>query len=143
MAIPTYAANDEFLTPSTQFTPQQVVKIVVDALGSNGATESDAGIATVYRFASPGNRSNTGPLPRFTSMIKRGFPEMLDHAGSRYDAMEVTGNTAVQAVWLTTLSGHEVGYAFQVGKQTSGQYKDMWMTEAVIPLGSRNKGTGI
>lgn len=143
LAMPVFATNGELLSPSPHFTPQQVVKIVVEALGSNGTSGSDAGIATVYRFASPGNRSNTGPLPRFTSMIKRGFPEMLDHAGSRYDTMEVTGNTAVQAVWLVTRTGEEVGYAFQVGKQSTGEYKDMWMTEAVIPLGSRKEGTGI
>lgn len=72
-------------------------------------------------------------------MIKRGFPDMLNHAGARYDAMEVTGETAVQAVWLFTDSGAEIGYAFQLGLQSSGEYQGMWMTDAVVPLG---KGPG-
>ncbi|MBX2881743.1 MAG: DUF4864 domain-containing protein, partial [Granulosicoccus sp.] len=114
------------LTPSASFTPQEVVQIVIEALGNNEAWGQDAGIATVYRFASPGNRASTGPLPRFTHMIKRGFSDMLDHEGSTYDPMEIEGDIAVQAVWLMTASGKEVGYAFQLGKQQDGDYRDMW-----------------
>lgn len=131
------------LSPDPDYSPQQVVRIVIDSLRSNDQSD-DAGIATVFRFASPGNRANTGPLSRFTSMIKRGFPDMLNHTGSRYDDMEVNDDTAVQAVWLTTSSGVEVGYAFQLGLQRAGEYDGMWMTDAVIPLGeSQQSGTRI
>jgi hypothetical protein len=119
--------------PSTEYTPQQVVKIVIDSLQFN--EEDDQGIATVYRFASPGNKANTGPLPRFTQMIKRGFPDMLNHSRSRFDPMEVNGDSALQAVWLMTPSGKEIGYAFQLGLQRGGEYDGMWMTDAVVPLG--------
>lgn len=137
------ANEDNLLHPGTDITPQQVVRIVIDALGTNGQSDQDAGIATVYRFASPGNRANTGPLSRFTTMIKRGFSDMLDHQGSRFDEMEITGDIAVQAVWLLQPSGEEVGYAFQLGLQSSGEYAGMWMTDAVMPLGSRKEGTRI
>lgn len=135
--------DDNLLSPSADYSPQEVVRIVIEALGSNGDSEQDAGIATVFRFASPGNRANTGPLPRFGSMIKRGFSDMLDHLGSRYDEMEITGDIAVQAVWLLQPSGKEVGYAFQLGRQSEGTYSGMWMTDAVMPLGSRQGGTRI
>lgn len=137
-------AEGDPLSPATDYSPQEVVRIVIEALGNNGTLGADEGIATVFRFASPGNRANTGPLERFTTMIKRGFSDMLDHEGSRYDEMEISGNTAVQAVWLLTASGEEVGYAFQLGKQPDGTFADMWMTEAVMPLGKRGSaGTRI
>ena len=112
-----------------------MVEIVVSALQANSEENNDAGIATVYSFASPGNRANTGPLERFARMVKGGFPDMLNHLGARYEPIEITGNNALQAVWLTSVTGKETGYAFKMGKQLSGEYKGMWMTEAVIPLG--------
>ncbi|MFK7860522.1 MAG: DUF4864 domain-containing protein [Granulosicoccus sp.] len=128
-------ADDVYLEPNTEYQPQDVVKIVVDALQGNSVAADNDGIATVYRFASPGNRATTGPLSRFTKMITTGFSDMLNHAGARYDAMEVSGDTAVQAVWLFTDTGAEIGYAFQLGRQQSGEFRGMWMTDAVIPLG--------
>ena len=132
------AENSE--APNPSYTPQQVINIVVDSLQNNAA--NDEGIATVFRFASPRNKSVTGPLSRFTQMIKRGFPDMLNHAGVRYDALNIQGDTAVQAVWLQSQTGAESGYAFQLGKQRGGKHDGMWMTEAVIPLGKK-KNSGI
>ena len=128
------SADDTELMPSPDYKPQQVVKIVIDSLQGNTEPD-DQGIATVFRFASPGNQASTGPLDRFARMIKGGFADMLNHAGARYDPMEVSGDTAVQAVWLLTDSGKEVGYAFQLSRQSSGKFKDIWMTDAVVPLG--------
>ena len=133
--------DGERLVPSTDYSPREVVSIVIEALGRNGESGNDAGIATVYRFASPGNRANTGPLPRFTRMIKRGFSDMLDHADARYDPIKVVDDKAVQAVWILTPEGREYGYAFQLGRQHEGEYEDMWMTEGVLPLG-RGKDSG-
>ena len=67
---------------------------------------------------------------------------MLNHAGVRYDAINIQGDTAVQAVWLQSQTGAESGYAFQLGKQRGGKHDGMWMTEAVIPLGKK-KNSGI
>lgn len=134
MAAP-LRANSTGPAPSADYKPQDVVKIVVDSLQNNSEAAEDSGIATVFRFASPGNRANTGPLERFTRMVKGGFSDMLNHSGARYEAMEVIGDKAIQAVWLMTDSGAEMGYAFQLGLQKSGEYEGMWMTDAVIPLG--------
>ena len=133
-AQPLARAAGDGPVPAADLAPERVVRIVVDALRTNDAAD-DAGIRTVWRFASPGNRASTGPLPRFARMIRRGFPEMLEHVGSRYDEMRVDGDAALQAVWLTLPSGQEVGYAFRLGRQSGGEYDGMWMTEAVLPLG--------
>lgn len=136
-------ADDAPPAPSPEHTPEQVVRIVIEALRDNDPRD-DAGIATVYRFASPGNRASTGPLPRFSLMIKRGFSDMLEHRSSRFDEMRVIDDKALQAVWLTLPSGTETGYLFQLGRQRGGDYDGMWMTEAVLPLGpGERSGTRI
>ena len=130
--------------PSTEHSPEEVVRIVVDALRENERRDGDEGIATVFRFASPGNRASTGPLERFTRMIKGGYSDMLGHVGTRFDEMSVVDDKALQAVWLTTPSGAEMGYAFQLGRQSGGEFDGMWMTEAVLPLGEGERsGTRI
>lgn len=132
------------LVPSVDYGPDEVVEIVVDALRDNPQLEDDAGIETVFRFASPGNRRVTGPVERFATMIKRGFSDMLGFASSRYEAIEVKEDTAVQVVWLMQRDGRETGYAFQLGRQSGGEFDGMWMTEAVVPLGEGPRsGTSI
>lgn len=131
-------ASSQDRQPTEKLSPQEVVRIVITSLKDNDA-QSDAGIARVFSLASPANRLSTGPLSRFTTMIKKGFPDMLNHSSARYDPMEIDANTAVQAVWLMTPSGAEVGYAFQLSRQVDGEYEGMWMTDMVIPLG---KGPG-
>ena len=67
---------------------------------------------------------------------------MLNHAGVRYEAINIVADTAVQAVWLQNRDGAEFGYAFQLRKQGNGPYEGMWMTDAVIPLG-KNPNSGM
>jgi len=137
-------ADDTFLQPDVSYQPGEVVRIVIEALGSNEQSPSDDGIATVYRFASPGNRASTGPLSRFAAMIKQGFSDMLNFSDSRFDPIVVSGDRAVQSVWLMMPDGRELGYLFQMGKQQHGEFAGMWMTEGVAPLGQGpNSGTRI
>lgn len=136
IALPAAArADGHGAVPSTEHSPGKVVRIVVDALRENERRGGDEGIATVFRFASPGNRASTGPLERFTRMIKHGYSDMLGHVGARFEEMRVVDDKALQVVWLTTPSGTEMGYAFQLGRQSGGEFDGMWMTEAVLPLG--------
>lgn len=135
--VPSHA-TEENPQPNSALTPEQVVMILVNALKENDESTDD-GIATVFRFASPGNKANTGPLDRFSQMIKRGFSDMLNHADSRVGEIKTEGATALQAVYFTTTSGNEVGYLFQIGEQRTGEHKGMWMTEAVYPLPSPGK----
>lgn len=120
--------------PDARYSPQQVVDILVKSLQLNDAS-SDDGIATVFRFASPANKMSTGPLPRFRRMIRQGYPDMLNHSSARFEPMTVSGDNALQAVWLTSPDGSEFGYAFQLRRQADGEFDDMWMTDAVLPLG--------
>ncbi|MEE9334241.1 MAG: DUF4864 domain-containing protein [Granulosicoccaceae bacterium] len=123
--------------PNIAATPQEVVKSVIDALRDND--KDNTGIATVFCFASPGNRSMTGPLESFTAMITNGYGVMLNHAYNYVEKMKIEDDTAMQAVWLIATDGKEYGFLFTMGKQSGGEFADMWMTEAVVPI--ERKGT--
>lgn len=126
------ADNNCDSSPAIGMKPRVVVETVVEALRNNDT--QDTGIATVYCFASPGNKQMTGPFERFASMIKRGYGDMLNHSDSEFEQMEVKGEVAMQPVWLTTSDGTVVGYVFRLGKQSSGKFAGMWMTEAVYRM---------
>lgn len=132
-------------SPSTDLGPSDVVQIVVDALKTNNSDAGDQGIATVWRFAAPGNKAVTGPLPRFTTMLKGSFGEMLNHVDNDYGRLEIRGEVAMQPVWLLTPQGTEVAYMFRLRRQSAdtGKFEGMWMTEAVFPIPPRKNGDAI
>ena len=124
------------VNPDTSYQPQQVVELVVESLRTNDA--EDSGILQVFCFASPDNKSVTGPLERFTRMIKQGYGDMLNHRDSYFDDMEVSNGVAMQPVWLITPDGDEVGYLFRLGLQQEGEFDGMWMTDAVSRIQRRD-----
>ena len=88
----------------------------MDALRNNA--DDDRGIEIVFRFASPANRSATGPLPRFTAMIRGPvFQPMLNHLSAVYDDVELVGDLARQQVAIATRDGWVVVYAFVLRRQ--------------------------
>ncbi|MEM7563585.1 MAG: DUF4864 domain-containing protein [Pseudomonadota bacterium] len=108
---------------------------MVNALGRNDTPHLDAGIETTFNFASPENKRNTGPLPKFINMVKtHPYSVMVDHHGSELSEVVQTGNNAYVLVKLTTPQGGLAVFAFRLSKQQSGQYQDMWMTDAVWPV---------
>ena len=119
----------ESLVPTPEFTPQEVVEIQLEALRNNDA--ADNGIAVVYRFASPTNRAQTGPLLRFANMIKRGpYALMLNYESLEFDEAEIVGNQARVRVVLVN-QYQKLGYFFILTRQTEAPYKDCWMTDIV------------
>lgn len=121
--------------PSVKLEPQDVVRIVINALAENDKPYADAGIETTFSFASPANKVNTGPLDRFIQMVK-GAPYgiMVDHAKSDFSEVVLMGNKAYQMVQLTAVDGRAEVFAFRLSKQQDGEFKDMWMTDAVWPV---------
>lgn len=61
--------------PNPSLTPYEVLSIQVWALRYDDGT--DDGIASCFRFASPANRSSTGPVGRFGRMIRSFYGCML------------------------------------------------------------------
>ena len=119
----------EALVPDPALSPGDVVRIQLEALRHND--DQDRGIAVAFRFASPSNRANTGPLPRFIAMIKQGpYALMVDFREAAYGPVETESNQARQRV---TLAGarETMTYWFYLSLQSEAPYVDCWMTDAV------------
>ena len=121
--------------PSPDLTPAEVVRIQLDALAHNDTPLPNSGVSVVFRFASPGNRQQTGPLDRFTMMVNSGpYREMLNHRSAEIlPEMATPAHTMVPAV-LVTAEGREARFVFILTEQTDGPYAGCWMTDAVMPV---------
>lgn len=82
-------------SPNPALTPAEVVKIVILAMQHNDTPETDAGIATAFRFASPGNRKFTGPVEHFIPMVKSpAYIALLNFKSVEFSPIEIRGNEA-------------------------------------------------
>ena len=140
-AAPAFAAVSErppspvLPQPSVDLKPEDVVRTVIAALAQNDKPFTDAGITTTFGFASPANKVNTGPLEKFINMVKaEPYGLMVDHVASEFSEVVYTGNNAYMMVNLTGTDGRAIVYAFRLSKQQDGEFKDMWMTDAVWPV---------
>lgn len=122
--------SEALSTPSPEFSPDQVVRLQLEALQHNDRTNK--GIEAAFNFASPDNKKITGPLTRFIKMVRsQPYSSMLNHRSVEYEPVEITGNTATQRVRLTGSDGQTVVYIFRLSKQNQGPYENCWMTDAV------------
>ena len=120
----------EALMPEPALSPGDVIRIQLEALRHND--EQDRGIAVAFRFASPANRANTGPLSRFTAMIKEGpYALMLDFRDATYDPVETISGRARQRVTLTG-TRERMTYWFYLSRQSEAPCEGCWMTDAVF-----------
>jgi hypothetical protein len=127
------AAGSGSPSPTPSYSPEEVIRIQIEALASNDDPYEDAGIEVAFRFASPANKVTTGPLDRFVRMVRNPvYSPMLNHKAARYGHLRVRGNQAAQPVILTTATGEHVGYFFILSKQSGGPYDGCWMTDSVI-----------
>ncbi len=121
--------------PGPGLTPADVVRTQITALKNNDKPSKDAGIATAFRFASPGNRAATGPLDRFILMVKGPlYRPLIDCRTEEYGEMVVKGDLARQIVRVTQVGGKTAVYLFTLSKQKEAPYKDCWMTDGVMRL---------
>ncbi len=118
--------------PNPGLPPDAVVRILLDALRDNDRPAPDAGIALAFRFASPGNRAQTGPLARFSEMMRNGYPEMLNHREARLLQVLVQDAEAIQPVELVAKDGTAHRYLFILSRQTEPPCAGCWMTDSVL-----------
>lgn len=126
---------DAQTAPSPNLSPEEVVRIQVEALRGNGTT--DAGIALVFRFASPQNRKTTGPLSRFAQMIRTPpYDVMLNHRTATYGPTTLGEARMRQEVTITANDGTQTRFVWLVSRQEDGPCTGCWMTDAVVSLES-------
>lgn len=114
--------------PSPDLEPVQVVEAMLLALKKN----TEQGIAELYRFSSPGNRERTGPLERFSVMIREGFPDMLGHKAARAAPPLIDGERAMVPVEVQSSEGEVNRYIFILSRQNIPECKGCWMADAVF-----------
>ena len=123
---------DSLPTPDTTFSPEEVVRLQVQALGDNDDPYDGAGIEAAFNFASPQNKEATGPLAQFRTLFDTPqYGPMIDHQGATYSEPKVEDGVAQVGVILTSKEGSRVGYLFQLSKQTTPPHEGCWMTDAV------------
>ena len=129
----TKASKSDFLKPSPNYSPGDVIRIQLQALADNDHPYRNAGIEVAFRFASPVNKIATGPLERFIQMVHNPvYRPMLNHKAAFYGELHAKSNQAAQVVILTTPNGERVGYFFTLSRQKGGPCHDCWMTDSVL-----------
>ena len=95
-------------SPSPKLSPAEVVSAQLAALKNNDA--DDMGIRITFRFASPGNQAQTGPVDRFIAMLKNpAYRPMINYQSDHREPIEVDGNVAKQIVTLVSSGEHPLG----------------------------------
>lgn len=118
--------------PSPALDPAAVVRIQLEALAHVDQPVRDAGIAIVFSFASPGNQAQTGPLKHFAEILRKGYPEMLNHRSATLLPTVMNGAQALQGVELIDSAGIAHRYIFILSRQSEAPYAGCWMTDSVI-----------
>jgi hypothetical protein len=122
------------LAPTCNRSYLHVVQIQMNALTYNDP-ETDDGIRTVRRFASPRNREAVGTFEQFVEIIEsQSYAPMLSYDSVTYTPSR-TGRDAASVRVTTRENGTVTGqYEFRLRKQGGGKYDGCWMTDGVQSL---------
>ena len=119
--------------PEPELKPNDVVRLQLLAMQQND--DSDFGIEVTFRFASPANKKQTGPLKRFISLVRNpSYRPLLNHINATFLELNIEEDFAVQDVIITTSNGKRIGYRFRLSIQKGTLYPGCWMTDSVIPF---------
>ena len=131
----------DLLEPNTNIKPYDVVKIQLTGLQNNNKLSDDFGIKQTWNFAHPNNKKYTGPLDKFTKMIKGDAYQMLiDHLEHTINPLGNSDKWAQFEVIILDKNKIFHKFSWQVEKyEGEGPLNDCWLTTMVsnpIPLGS-------
>ena len=126
-----YDVNNSY--PDPKLEPNDVVRLQLLAMQQND--ESDIGIEVTFRFASPANKKQTGPLQRFIRLVRNpSYRPLLNHTNATFLDLTVEDDFAVQEVVITTSKGERIGFRFRLSIQKGPVYPGCWMTDSVVPF---------
>ena len=128
----TSTRSAEMVYPNPDIAPSEVIAIQLNGLQYNDKPEVDAGIRQTWIFAHPRNQAMTGPLSRFTTMLKGpSYGIMLNHASHKIVPANSGEGWRQFDVFMEAGNGKVLQFAWIVEKVTKGRYKDCWLTVAV------------
>jgi hypothetical protein len=123
------SAHAQYRLPSPGLSVTEAVETQLAALQRG----EDVDLAVVFAFASPGNRAQTGPLPRFIAMIREGYDAMIEHRSAELAPPLLDGDQALQPVRLIDRDGGEHGYVFILRRVVAPDCAGCWFTDGVVP----------
>ncbi|ADV60845.1 hypothetical protein Isop_0248 [Isosphaera pallida ATCC 43644] len=118
--------------PDPSLSPRDVVAIQLDALRHNDQPYHDAGIETVFRFASEGNQRSTGPLRRFAGLVRNPlYAPLLYHRRADLGETYTLGD---EVAWMNVrvIDDNEQShiYEFMLSRDPN---TSCWRTDSVLP----------
>ncbi|MHA7834188.1 MAG: DUF4864 domain-containing protein [Algiphilus sp.] len=129
LVVPSAALSQ--ISPATGPDPELSPGDVVRAQLAGFRADSDAGIAQAFAFASPRNRSVTGPVQRFTKMIRAGYGELLGHRSASLAELRQDEAHTYQGVEITAADGRTHLYVFILSRYELPNCNNCWMTDGV------------
>jgi hypothetical protein len=120
--------------PNAALLPEDVVRIQLGALRTN--QDDDEGIAVAFRFASPQNRSQTGPITRFAAILRSDpYLALLNHLDATFGRGMTTESRSYVPVVVTDARGVNSAFVWVLTRHEGTSCEACWMTERVVPLG--------
>ena len=123
--------------PNPRLRPDEVIRTVVEALHNNNSPTPNAGIFTVYQFASPANRQNTSPYGKFLRLVRLpDFSPLLTRGVTTFGPLALSGDRAEQEITIRMDDRRDARFRFVVSRQTSqqtqGRCAGCWMVDRVM-----------
>jgi hypothetical protein len=121
--------------PSPSVSADQVVLAQLAGLQSEAVDSPSpgAGLRACWEFASPGNRTATGPLEHFALMLRNPrYVGLLGHRTVHLGPLVVDGDQARQEVLVLTADDRTEGYTWVLSRQDEAPHEGCWMTDGVL-----------
>jgi hypothetical protein len=134
LSVSNSANSQDIISPHPNIQPQDVIKIQLKSLQQNNKPSLDAGILQTWAFAHPSNKIMTGPVERFTLMMKsQNYRNILYHRDHSIELIFKTKRYSQFAVSITTLDDQKMIFKWELEKVQKGEFSNSWMTTSVSP----------
>ncbi len=120
------------LLPSPELSPEDVVKIQMEAL--QRAAHSPQAFTDCYAFASSANRRVFGRLEQFKSMLERSYSSLIGHRRALIGRARIEGDFAYVLVTGMDSENGCMCYEFLLTKQQQSPFQNCWMTDTVYEV---------
>ena len=116
--------------PDPTLSPAEVVRIQMEAFQGNDS--ENQGIRIAFRFASPGNKEATGPLPRFVVLMNQPeYRPMLNAESLIVGEPTTQGPISRVRVDLLGPEGRPASYYFYLVRHILPGCRGCWLTQGV------------
>jgi len=120
-------------SPSSDFSPEQVVKIQLSALKLNDLAGHDSGVEKVYEYASAANVEMTATPENFRNLMKSPvYRPLVGFTQVEFEPIRCDGHSAEQSVLVTPANGAApVKYTFLLMREMFGEKAGCWLVDGI------------